>query len=148
MPSLRAVQLPAIEEEPDTSVEAVVVAAIRLHECIEASLRRFAAEDVACTPREWLLGNGRYGMLDASDPKLQLAELLTKYEAAGVPSPAYTDQAREEAIVEAFDQGGRGGRSSRLKNRGERRCGFSGKPSSGAASTTFGNRSIVEERPR
>ena len=46
MPSLRAVQLPAIEEEPDTSVEAVIVAAIRLHECIEASLRRLAAEDV------------------------------------------------------------------------------------------------------
>jgi len=54
MPPLRAVQLPAIEEEPDASVEAVVVAAIRLHECIEASLRRLAAEDVACTPREWL----------------------------------------------------------------------------------------------
>jgi len=87
-------------------------------------------------------------MLDASDPKLQLAELLTKYEAAGVPSPAYTDQAREEAIVEAFDQGGGGDRSSRLKNRGERRCGFSGKPSSGAASTTLRNPSIVEERPR
>ena len=49
MPSLRAVQLPAIEEEPDTSVEAVVVAAIRLHECIEASLRRLAAEDVHAT---------------------------------------------------------------------------------------------------
>ena len=51
MPSLTAAQLPAIEEEPDTSVEAVVVAAIRLHECIEASLRRLA-ETSAWTPRE------------------------------------------------------------------------------------------------
>ena len=129
MPSLKAMQLPAIEEEPDTSVEAVVVAAIRLHECIEASLRRLAAEDVACTPKSSFRAMG--GMASA-----------------GVPSPAYTDQAREEAIVEAFDQGGGGGRSSRLKNRGERRCGFSGKPSSGAASTTLRNPSIVEERPR
>jgi len=56
MPSLKAMQLPAIEEEPDTSVEAVVVAAIRLHECIEASLRRLAAEDVACTPPRVALG--------------------------------------------------------------------------------------------
>jgi hypothetical protein len=106
-------------------LEAVVVAAIRLHECIEASLRRLAAEDVACTPKSGFRAMG--GMASA-----------------GVPSLAYTDQAREEAI----DQGGGGSRSSRLKNRGERRCGFSGKPSSGAASTTLRNPPIVEEQPR
>ena len=45
MPSLRAAQLPAIEEEPDTSVEAVVVA---------ASLRRLAENVGVDAPREWL----------------------------------------------------------------------------------------------
>jgi len=68
MPSLRAVQLPAIEEEPDASVEAVVVAAIRLHECIEASLRRLAAEDVACTPESGFRATGGMACLTPAIP--------------------------------------------------------------------------------
>lgn len=42
MPSVGATRLLAIHEEPDMSVEAVVAAAIRLHEWVETSLRRLA----------------------------------------------------------------------------------------------------------
>jgi hypothetical protein len=44
-------------------------------------------------------------VLDVSDPRFRLHDLLTRYEAA-VPTepPASPGQAREEAIVEAFDQ--------------------------------------------
>lgn len=40
MPSLSTTRLPAVQEEPDTGEEAVVVAAIRLPESVEANLRR------------------------------------------------------------------------------------------------------------
>lgn len=44
-------------------------------------------------------------MLDVSDPRFRLNDLLTRYEAAASgESLARPNQAREEAIVEAFDQ--------------------------------------------
>lgn len=39
-------RLPAMQEEPDTDEEAVVIAAIRLHEWVETNLRRLAAGEV------------------------------------------------------------------------------------------------------
>lgn len=43
---MSAARRPAIQEEPDTGVEAVVATAIRWHECVEANLRQLAAENV------------------------------------------------------------------------------------------------------
>lgn len=43
MPLLTARQLPGIWEEPDRGAEAVVLAAIRLHDWVETNIRRLAA---------------------------------------------------------------------------------------------------------
>lgn len=57
MLSVNAVRLAAIQEgpdtqeEPDTSLETVVVAAIRLHEWVEANLRQLAAGVVQAPAR-------------------------------------------------------------------------------------------------
>ena len=52
MPSVGATRLLAIHEEPDMSVEAVVAAAIRLHEWVETNLRRLATGHIPFSSSE------------------------------------------------------------------------------------------------
>jgi len=68
-------------------------------------------------------------MLDASDPKLRLTELLTKYEAAGGAEPGLHRSGARRGDRRGVRPGWGEVVRPRLKNRAERRCGFSGKPS-------------------
>jgi hypothetical protein len=52
MPPLSVTRLLAIQEGPDISVEAVVVAAIRLHEWVETNLRRLAMTQISFSSGE------------------------------------------------------------------------------------------------